>query len=278
MAKKDQYQIESAEGDSHIIHLKNQVNVIFDEKYEYYIKSKTKRFFSKVFVTMVYPLFSAVHYLMYGVKVKDKKIVKNLRRQKTAFVSIANHCLMLDSTISLAITFPRTTYMPTVEPTMKIPVARHILRAGNVTPIPLNVRGLVKFKKDCEQILKDGKALHYFPEGALWPFYGRLREFKPGAFRFAVDANVPILPLCFYFRPRKGLFKILGKKPLVTVQVLEPIYPNQELAKKAAINDLLERSHAAMQEVIDKHPYDNPQYAEIEKQLGEKQVETTDNQ
>ena len=66
---------------------------------------------------------------------------------------------------------------------------------------------------------------------------------------------------------RKGLWKILGKKPLVTLEILEPIYPNNEFAKKVAIEDLMNRAHSAMKEVIDKHPYDNPKYYEIEKQL-----------
>ena len=102
--------------------------------------------------------------------------------------------------MAIATAFPRTVYVPTVEPTMKIPFVRHILRAGNVMPISSNLKGLVKFKKDCLEILQNKKVLHYFPEGALWPYYGKLREFKPGAFRFAIDANCPILPYCLYFR------------------------------------------------------------------------------
>ena len=229
-----------------------------------------KKFLSKVFMTFAVPLFKVIHYLGFGLKIKNKKILKALRKQKTAFITIANHCLILDSTMSVATTFPKTLYMPTVEPTMKIPVARLILRAGNVMPIPFNIRGLVKFKNDCNEILKNGKVLHYFPEGALWPYYGKLREFKPGAFRFAVDANIPVLPYCFYFRERRGLWKLLGKKPLVTLEVIEPIYPDNSLSKKDAINDLMNKSHSAMKQIIDLHPYDNPQYKDIEEQLQNK--------
>ena len=62
---------------------------------------------------------------------------------------------------------------------------------------------------------------------------------------------------------------MLGKKPLVTLEILQPLYPNTNLAKKDAIQELLERSHAAMKEVLDLHPYDNPQYNEIESKLHE---------
>lgn len=270
MSEEKQYQIETASEDSHIIHLKHQVKINFDENYNYYIKNPIKKFLSKVFMTFAVPLFKVIHYLGFGLKIKNKKILKALRKQKTAFITIANHCLILDSTMSVATTFPKTLYMPTVEPTMKIPVARLILRAGNVMPIPFNIRGLVKFKNDCNEILKNGKVLHYFPEGALWPYYGKLREFKPGAFRFAVDANIPVLPYCFYFRERRGLWKLLGKKPLVTLEVIEPIYPDNSLSKKDAINDLMNKSHSAMKQIIDLHPHDNPQYKDIEEQLQNK--------
>lgn len=271
MSKENQYKIETAQEDAHIIHLKHQVNVTFDGNYNYYLKSKFKKFLSRALVIFAYPIFKVIHFFGLGLKVEGKTNIKNLRKQKKAFVTIANHCLILDSTISIITTYPKVTYLPTVEPTMKIPFVRHILRYGNIMPIPFNAKGLVKFTKDCNEVLQNGKCLHFFPEGALWPYYGKLRKFKTGAFRFAVDGNAPILPYCIYFRERKGLWKILGKKPLVTLQVLEPIYPNTELGKKAAIQDLMDRSYNAMKQVLDEHPYDNPQYKDIEEQLNIKQ-------
>lgn len=267
MSKNKQYKIEENSEDAHIIHLKHQVNINFDENYEYYLKSPIKKFFSKIFMFFAIHLFKVINFLFYGLKIKGKINLKNLRKQKLPFVIVANHCLILDSDFAVVTTFPRTTYVPTVEPTMKIPFVRHILRAANIVPIPLNMKGLVKFKKDCNEILQNSKTILFFPEGALWPWYGKLRNFKPGAFRFAVEGNAPILPYCIYFRERTGLWKILGKKPLATMEILQPIYHNAELPKKEAINDLMERTHATMKQVIDKHPYDNPQYAEIEKNL-----------
>lgn len=269
MSKKEQFEIDKNSEDGHIIHLKYQVKVNFDENYNYFIKSPIKKFFDKIFMYFAYGIFKIVHCIGFGFKIKNRKIVKQLRKQKTAFITISNHCHMLDSTMAIATAFPRTVYVPTVEPTMKIPFVRHILRAGNVMPIPSNLKGLVKFKKDCLEILQNKKVLHYFPEGALWPYYGKLREFKPGAFRFAIDANCPILPYCLYFRERKGLQKLFGKNPLTTLEVLPPMYPNNNLGKKDAIADLMQRSHQAMLEVINSHPYDNSRYANIEENLKE---------
>ncbi len=277
MSENKQYKIEETSEDAHIIHLKHQVDVVFDEKYDYYLKSPVKKFFSKIFMFFAIHIFKVINFFFYGLKIVGKKTLKDLRKQKTPFVIVANHCLVLDSDFAVVTTFPRTTYVPTVEPTMKIPFVRHILRAGNIVPIPFNLKGLVKFKKDCNEMLQNGKSVLFFPEGALWPWYGKLRNFKPGAFRFAVDGNAPVLPYCIYFRKRTGLWKLLGRKPLATMEILPPIYHNKDLPKKDAIYDLMERTHAAMKQVIDKHPYDNPKYAEIEKELyGDKTETATD--
>lgn len=267
MSQKEQYHLENNTEDAHIIHLKHQVKINFDENYDYYLKSPVKRFFSKIFVYCAIYLFKLIHKIFFGLKVKNKKIVKQLLKQKIAFITIANHCHILDSTMCIATTSPKTVYMPTVEPTMKIPFVRHILRAGNVMPIPFNMKGLLKFKKDCNELLQNNKTLHYFPEGALWPYYGKLREFKPGAFRFAVEANCPIIPYCIYYRQRKGIQKMFGKMPLMTLEILPPIYANTELGKKQSIDDLMNRSHQAMAEIINAHPYDNPKYHNIEQSL-----------
>lgn len=277
MSQEKQFHFESNNEDEHLIHLKHQVNISFDENYDYYLKNKFKVFLSKIVVSFGVSLFKIINFFHHGLKVKNKKILKEFRKQKKSYISIANHCLILDSTMAVCTNYPRKTYITTVEPTMKIPFVRHILRAVNVMPIPFNMKGLVKFKNDSLEILKNGQTIHYFPEAALWPYYGKLRQFKPGAFRFAIDANVPIIPFCIYFRERKGLWKLLGKKLLVTMQILEPIYPNTELSKKLAINDLMERCHSAMKEVIDRHPYDNPQYAEFEAKMEQANENLADN-
>lgn len=259
-------------GDDHIIELKHQVNVTFDENYKFYDKNPIKKFFNWLLWRFAVIVFYVVHFFALGLKRKGRKKVKALRKQKTGFITISNHCLILDSPMVLLMTSPKRTYLPTVEPTMKIPFVRHILKALNVMPIPFNARGLIKFKNECNDLLKQNQVLHFFSEGALWPYYTKLREFQSGAFRFAVDNNVPIMPYCIYFRERKGLWKLLGKKPLATIEALDPIYPNNELGKKQAITDLMQRAHDAMQVVIDAHPFENPDYDNIEAQLNEQKI------
>ncbi len=39
-------------------------------------------------MTFAVPLFKVIHYLGFGLKIKNKKILKALRKQKTAFITI----------------------------------------------------------------------------------------------------------------------------------------------------------------------------------------------
>ena len=47
------------------------------------------------------------------------------------------------------------------------------------------------------------KAIVTLRKRSLWPFYRGIRPFKKGAFRFAVNNNVSILPIVITFRGKK---------------------------------------------------------------------------
>jgi len=56
--------------------------------------------------------------------------------------------------------------------------------------------------------VRDGKSLMVFPEGTRTPD-GRLQAFKHGAFKIAVRARVPIVPVAI-----RGTFELLPKSSL----------------------------------------------------------------
>lgn len=51
-----------------------------------------------------------------------------------------------------------------------------------------------------------------YPEGSLWPYYEKIRHFKYGAFKMAVDANVPIQPIRFELSNPTSIFKLYKKR------------------------------------------------------------------
>lgn len=246
-------------GNKHLVILKHQVDVEFDESYKYY-HSKIRRGFNFLLKTIAFPIFKTIHFFSYNLKVKGKEHLKTLRKAKQNYILISNHCMFLDSAFSLLSCFKNPLYIPTVENTLRIPFLRHIIASFNVIPVPSSPKSLVCFKNAVNKLLSCGNNLLIYPEGALWPYYPELREFKTGAFRFSVDNNVPILPSCITFRERTGIWKILGKKPLVTYTFLPPIYPNTTIHKKLAITEIKQSAYELMKKFLAEHPWHNPDY------------------
>ncbi len=70
-----------------------------------------------------------------------------------------------------------------------------IIRYLGAFPVSINRRGTVKAMQNALESLQDGATLIVFPEGSRCFSDGKLLDFKTGAVRLAIEANVPILPV-----------------------------------------------------------------------------------
>ena len=163
----------------------------------------------------------------------------------------------MDCTMNALVNFPCRTYFIRLASNFKIPVIRHLIRLLYAVPIPNKQSQKVRWKQQIEQTLKAGKTVHFYPEGALWPYYEKVREFKKGAFQLAVEANVPVIPIFYRFEEPEGIFSLYKKKKCIYARILEPVYPNLNLAEKERIVDLQQR-------VLEQYQYDDSQKEEMD--------------
>ena len=97
--------------------------------------------------------------------------------------------------------------------------------------------------------VKGGKSLAVFPEGTRTPD-GQLQDFQPGAFKIALRAGVPIVPVSI-----RGTFALLPKTTLaprpgrVDVVLGEPIETSGYTEK--TLPDLIARTRAAIQKGLE---------------------------
>ena len=107
-----------------------------------------------------------------------------------------------------------------------------------------NDREALKTILRCIQILKEDKAsVAVFPEGGI-DDDGLLHHFKPGVFKIAQKANVPIV-VCTLHNTKEVVHNLLRLKPSrVTLNVLEVI-PAEEV-KAANTVDIAQRCHDLM--------------------------------
>ena len=82
----------------------------------------------------------------------------------------------------------------------------------------------------------------------MWWFYPNLRPLKIQVFRYAAKAGKPILPVTLSFRPRRGIFRLFGKSPLVDVHIGPPQLADPSLCVWDAAEELRGRVAALMQE------------------------------
>ena len=101
------------------------------------------------------------------------------------------------------------------------------------------------------KLLKENKTVHFYPEASLWPYYKKLRKFKNGAFKLAVENNVPIVPMVYKFVKPYGIRKYIKKKPFIELYVLPAIYPDQNLDKKQATEKLKNDVYLKMKQELE---------------------------
>ena len=174
-------------------------------------------FISKFFRMLAIPLLFIIDRAFWGLKIKGVRNLKLLKRRGA--ITVANHVHTMDATFVSLGTFPRNMNFSSIKGNFEIPVVRWIVRILGGFPIPETTAGLMRFTKDIGRALQKGRLIHFYPEAALWPYHKKLRPFKNGAFRYAVQFDVPVLPSVIVFKERKL------RKPAARLIILEPIEP-----------------------------------------------------
>jgi len=107
---------------------------------------------------------------------------------------VPNHTSFLDI-LTLTGFLPRATKYVSKAEILKIPLVGWPMRlAGHIALKTSSRRSQLSAFKDTVQSLKDGNSFITFPEGTRSED-GRLRPFKRGPFKMAIQAGVPIVPI-----------------------------------------------------------------------------------
>ena len=234
--------------DEHMLKTVHKRDVILDEKYPYLQKSfgfKCRRaLFWSALNCIIFPLLRVSH----GLKIYGKDNYKKHKNEfKNGAITISNHVFMWDYLCVLKAIRPHMSYFPAWKTNLEGSMAWMIRMAGGI-PVPTDsAHSMIKFNEAIGEVLESGKWLHFYPEGSLWFYYPDIRPLKKAVFQYAVKYDKPVLPITMSFRPRKGLWKLLGKKPLVDLHIGEPLYADKTLEPAEAVKDLHKRAYHIMQ-------------------------------
>ena len=209
--------------------------------------------------------------------IKDIKGIENWQNLTTGAIVTCNHFNAFDS-FAIQVAYHKAKKWPKGK-------FYRVIREGNYTsfpgffgelmrhyytlPLSSNIKTMVEFTDATNTLLKRGDFVLFYPEQAMWWNYRKPRPLKPGAYKFAVKNNVPVLP-CFITMKDSNLLgedlrkEIKGFKvdenflpdgffvQEYTIHIGEPIYPNPELKPKENMEYMAQKNYEAWKEIYER--------------------------
>ncbi|MBQ7906493.1 MAG: 1-acyl-sn-glycerol-3-phosphate acyltransferase [Clostridia bacterium] len=144
-----------------------------------------------------------------------------------------------------------------------------LMRHFYTLPLSSNIKTMVKFTEATNTLLQKGNFVLFYPEQAMWWNYRKPRPVKPGAYKFAVKNNVPVLPCFITMRDSEILGEDLRRSikdfdvdenfipdgyfvQEYTIHIGKPIYPDASLGYKENMAYLAEKNFECWKEIYEK--------------------------
>jgi 1-acyl-sn-glycerol-3-phosphate acyltransferase len=223
------------EFDVHIDPIHYDLVIPVTEKFPYLnktLKLKTKFFFMENFIVKPYSFYQNNFVMKTRVYGRN-----NLKDIKSAIIT-CNHIYMFDCLCAkkalkghkLLITAGWFNNMNSF--------LGELMRADGMMPIPNDLGALRNFNKAMKHHMDKGHYVLFYPEVAEWWMYEKPRPFKNGAFHYAANLNVPVIPLFICFKDLNKKDEEGFTKKQFNIFILKPIYPKKELSEKENIEYL----------------------------------------
>ncbi len=118
-------------------------------------------------------------------------------------------------------------------------------RHCNTLPLSSNMETMKNFMHAMKTLLGRGEKILIYPEQALWWNYRKPRPCKDGAYKFAVNSGVPIIPMFITMTDSDILDPNGFFVQKYTINIMPAIYPNNDLDKKTNIANMKEQNYNA---------------------------------
>ena len=118
-------------------------------------------------------------------------------------------------------------------------------RHCNTLPLSSNMETMKNFMYAMKTLLGRGEKILIYPEQALWWNYRKPIPCKDGAYKFAVNNGVPIIPMFITMTDSDILDPNGFFVQKYTINIMPAIYPNNDLDKKTNIANMKEQNYNA---------------------------------
>ena len=136
---------------------------------------------------------------------------QELKKGKS-YMLVANHASMTDIMLMLAISKNPFVFVGKME-LVKIPIFGFFYKRTSILVDRKNSKSRFDVFKRAQHRLNQGLSICIFPEGGVPEDNVVLDEFKDGAFRLAIEHQIPIVPMTFADNKRRFSFKFFSGSP-----------------------------------------------------------------
>lgn len=137
-----------------------------------------------------------------------------------------------------------------------MPVAGVLVKLLGGIGLPEKLDGWKAVCRRVEKVFEEGQFLQVYPEGELISGCRTLREFKPGAFTFAVKYSRPVVPCVLRYYPRGSAVgdRKNGRKRRdgLELVILEPVFVPEGVKGRRAAQMMEETARGRMEEALGK--------------------------
>lgn len=159
-----------------------------------------------------------------GIKLKIEGI-ENL--PKPPYIVISNHASYIDTFLMYGIIPDFFVFMGMAE-LRKFPMFGRFFSSGqNIAVNRSSITESIKAFHLANERLKSGYSVALFPEGGIMKQVPQLSPFKNGAFKLAINQQVPIVPIIMFdthvLLESNDVLKTIGRPGIAPVKIMEPI-------------------------------------------------------
>lgn len=141
-----------------------------------------------------------------------------------------------------------------------IPILGKLLPMLGAIPIPGSLHQMLQFRDTIYRRIKEGGCVVIYPEAHVWPYYTGIRSFEQGAFSYPANIGVPCFCSTVTYQKRRW-----RKKPVITIWLDGPFYPDMSLKKKQRQKKLEREIWERMYTRSRKSTYEYIHYEEIKR-------------
>lgn len=148
-----------------------------------------------------------------------------------SYMFVANHTSMMDIMLMLILNKKPFVFIGKKE-LEKMPLFGFFYKRASITVDRSSAKSRKESIEKARQKLQNGTSICIFPEGGVPDEGVSLDEFKDGAFRLAIDFQIPVVAYTFVGLKQYFPYRFWGGKPGKIEVYMHPLFPTDGLTQK----------------------------------------------